>query len=224
MRLDERFPSLPYVAPFALFMILLQLGPSLPLSPRVLAILRAVLLLAALWFSRRVISLRPGHWITSISMGVLVFALWVAPDVFLPGWRGSWLFSNGLTGRIEGVMPEASRNDTLIIVLRCARAAILVPIIEELFWRAWLPRWLDRRDKDFRTIPLGQFTRASFWLTALLFATEHGSMWDVGLAAGLLYNWWMQRTRKLGDVILAHAVTNACLSAYVLLRGRWEYW
>ena len=60
--------------------------------------------------------------------------------------------------------------------------------------------------------------------TALLFASEHGAMWDVGLAAGLLYNFWMRRTRSLGDLILAHAVTNACLSAYVLSRGRWEYW
>jgi membrane protease YdiL (CAAX protease family) len=49
-------------------------------------------------------------------------------------------------------------------------------------------------------------------------------MWDVGLMAGLAYNWWMRRTRSLGDLMLTHAVTNACLSAYVLIEGRWEYW
>ena len=222
--LAERFPSLPYVAPFATFLILLALAPYVPLSERAWALLRFTLLAAVLWFcSRRVISLHAPHWFTSVSLGVGVFALWVAPDLLLPSWRESWLFSNGLTGRIEGVLPPATRQDPLVLTLRCARAAILVPIIEELFWRAWLPRWLDHRE-DFRKIPLGQYTLASFWLTALLFASEHGSMWDVGLAAGLLYNWWMRRTRKLGDLILAHAVTNACLSAYVLLRGRWEYW
>jgi hypothetical protein len=46
----------------------------------------------------------------------------------------------------------------------------------------------------------------------------------VGLAAGILYNWWMVRTKSLGDLILAHGVTNAVLSAYVVLAGRWEYW
>ena len=220
----ERFPSLPYVAPFATFLLLLALAPYVPLSERAWALLRFGLLAAVLWFcSRRVISLHAPHWFTSLSLGVGIFALWVAPDLLLPSWRESWLFSNGLTGRIEGVLPAATRQDPLVLTLRCARAAILVPIIEELFWRAWLPRWLDHRE-DFRKIPLGQYTLASFWLTALLFASEHGSMWDVGLAAGLLYNWWMRRTRKLGDLILAHAVTNACLSAYVLLRGRWEYW
>jgi len=224
MRLVERYPSLPYVAPFVVFVGLLVLAPRLPGELRVVAVARVSILAVALWFfSRKVISFHAPHWLSSISLGVAAFSLWVAPDVFLPSWRGHWLFSNGFTGRIEGVLPESARGDTLILSLRCVRAVILVPVIEELFWRAWLPRWVDNRE-DFRKVPLGQYTLASFWLTALLFASEHGAMWDVGLAAGLLYNWWMRRTRKLGDLILAHAVTNACLSAYVLLRGRWEYW
>lgn len=224
MQLTERYPSLPYVVPFATFMALLLIAPEVPLPPRLVAVLHVALLAAVLWFfSRKVISLRAPHWIGSISVGVGVFALWVAPDVFLPAWRDHWLFSNGLTGRIEGALPVDARDDVLRLVLRASRAVILVPIIEELFWRSWLPRWLDHRE-DFREIPLGQYTLASFWLTALLFASEHGAMWDVGLATGLLYNWWMRRIRSLGDLILAHAVTNACLSGYVLLRGRWEYW
>lgn len=224
MRLTERYPSLPYVAPFATFMVLLVLGPRLPIPGRVEAVLRVALVTAVLLLcSRQVISLKVRHWATSIALGVGVFALWIAPDVLFPDFRSSWLFTNGLTGRVEGTVPEDVRHDTLVLSLRFARAAILVPIVEELFWRGWLPRWIDHME-DFRKVPLGQFTTASFLLTALLFASEHGAMWDVGLAAGLLYNFWMRRTRSLGDLILAHAVTNACLSAYVLARGRWEYW
>jgi CAAX prenyl protease-like protein len=174
-------------------------------------------------FSRHVVSLKVRHAITSTALGIGVFALWIAPDVLFPDVRSSWLFSNGFTGRVEGTLPEAARGDQLVLLLRFARAALLVPIVEELFWRAWLPRYMDRMD-DFREVPLGQYSRASFLLTALLFASEHGAMWDVGLAAGLLYNVWMQRTRSLGDLILAHGVTNACLSIYVLTRGKWEYW
>lgn len=224
MRLTERYPSLPYVAPFATFMLLLVVGPRLPIPARVEAVLRVALVTAVLLLcSRQVISLQVRHWATSIALGIGVFALWIAPDVLFPDFRSSWLFTNGLTGKVEGTVPEDVRHDTLVLSLRFARAAILVPIVEELFWRGWLPRWIDHRE-DFRKVPLGQFTTASFLLTALLFASEHGAMWDVGLAAGLLYNFWMQRTRSLGDLILAHAVTNACLSAYVLSRGRWEYW
>jgi len=205
-------------------MVLLALGQYVALEERAGAILRIAILAGVLWFcSRRVISLQVNHWITSLALGVGVFALWVAPDVFFPSWRDSWFFSNGLTGRIEGVLSPAARTDPLLLALRSVRAVVLVPIIEELFWRAWLPRWLDH-PADFESVRLGTYTRASFWLTALLFASEHGAMWDVGLAAGLLYNWWLKRTRSLGDLILAHAVTNLCLSAYVLFRGRWEYW
>jgi hypothetical protein len=224
VRLTERFPSLPYVAPFVTFMALLALGQRFGVTPREEAVLRVSLLAAVLWlFSRHVISFRVNHWLTSIALGIGVFALWIGPDVFLPAWRDNWLFTNGFTGKVEGALSPAARGDSLVLLLRAARAVILVPIIEELFWRGWLPRWIDRME-DFRDIPLGKFSRAAFWLTAILFASEHGAMWDVGLAAGLLYNWWMRRTRSLGDLILAHAVTNACLSAYVLLRGRWEYW
>jgi len=206
-------------------MALLVLGSALPIGQRALGLLRVIVLMGVLLgFSRKEIAgLRVRHWVTSIALGIGVFALWVGPDLFLPAWRDNWLFSNGLTGRVEGTLPEPARSDLMVLVLRSMRAVILVPIVEELFWRGWLPRWLDRME-DFRQVPLGQFSRAAFWLTALLFASEHGSMWDVGLAAGLLYNFWMRRTRSLGDLVLAHAVTNACLSAYVVLQGRWEYW
>jgi hypothetical protein len=57
-----------------------------------------------------------------------------------------------------------------------------------------------------------------------LFASEHGPYWDVGLIAGILYNLWMIRTRSIADCILAHAVTNAALSLYVIATGQWQYW
>jgi CAAX prenyl protease-like protein len=77
---------------------------------------------------------------------------------------------------------------------------------------------------DFRKTPLGHFTRFTFLGTAVLFALEHGPYWEVGLLAGLAYNWWMVRTKSLGDLIWCHGVTNACLSAWVLVTGDWHYW
>ena len=108
------------------------------------------------------------------------------------------------------------------LLLRGLRAALIVPIVEELFWRAWLMRWLIAA--DFATVPLGRYSARAFCIVAVLFASEHGPYWDVGLAAGVLYNWWMIRTRSLGDLILAHGVTNACLSLFVVAAGKWEYW
>jgi len=223
-RLLAKYPSLAYVAPFATFMVLLALSSRTSVDLRTYSLARLAILVAVIWvFSRGVISWRAPSWLKSVMVGVAVFGLWIAPDVLFPDWHGHWLFSNRFTGNLEGALEPEWRNDPLILTLRTLRAVIIVPIVEELFWRGWLPRWIDNAE-DFRKVPLGSFSRLAFWLTAILFASEHGAMWDVGLAAGVVYNWWMQKTRSLGDLILAHAVTNACLSAYVIVEGKWQYW
>jgi hypothetical protein len=145
----------------------------------------------------------------------------VAPEALFPAWRSHWLFRNPITGELKTSIPPAELTP-IMLVLRTARAALLVPVIEELFWRGWLPRWLQ--DTRFDRVPLGRYTPFAFWATALLFGAEHGPYWEVGLLCGVAYNWWMRRTRSLGDLVLAHAVTNAALSAYVILGERWHFW
>ena len=157
----------------------------------------------------------------SAAVGMAVFAIWIAPDFFIPGWRENVLFQNPVTGRLEASIAPHELTP-LMLVLRTARAALLVPVIEELFWRGWLPRWIQ--DTSFSRIPLGHYTPAAFWITAVLFAAEHGPFWEVGLLAGIIYNWWMRRTHSLGDLMLAHGVTNLALSVYVIRTDRWMFW
>jgi CAAX prenyl protease-like protein len=182
-----------------------------------------VILVAAilLTVSRRVIDLRLTRPLATIGLGVAVFVIWIGPDLLIPGYRSSWLFQNGITGALKTSVTEAGRLDPLIIALRVLRAVVLVPILEELFWRAFLLRWLAR--PDFESEPMGFYDTRSFWIVAILFASEHGPYWDVGLVAGIIYNWWMGKTRSLGDLIWAHAITNACLCAYVIVAHKWEY-
>ena len=215
--------TLRYVLPFAVFIGFLALHAVAPMPPRIdfplrVAVLAAVLLV----FSRPVIDLKPRHLAASLLLGAAVFPLWIAPDTLLAHYRESWLFRNALTGVPGGALAPELRHDPWILGFRVIRAVAIVPIVEELFWRGWLLRWLI--SADFRKVPLGTYTPMSFWITALMFASEHGPYWDVGLIAGVLYNWWVVRTKSLADCILAHAVTNALLCAWVILAGRWEYW
>jgi CAAX prenyl protease-like protein len=175
-----------------------------------------------LWCSCGVIRLRPSRAIPSILLGVAVFAIWIGPDLLWPGYREHWIFRHALVSGIGGLPPAEAAVPLWRVLVRVAGSVLLVPVVEELFWRAWLMRWLISH--QFYKVPLGTYSRQAFWVTALLFASEHGMYWDVGLAAGIAYNWWMVRTRSLADCILAHAVTNACLAAYVLCTGRWQYW
>jgi hypothetical protein len=214
--------TIEWVGPFAIFAIWLLVDKRLPIANPAKEIIRDLVLAAAIvGLSRRVLPRAAPHWPVSVALGLGVFVVWVAPDFLLPSWRQSVLFQNGVTGRITTSIPPRELT-VLMLVLRTTRAALIVPILEELFWRGWLPRWIQ--DGDVDRIPLGQYTPLAFWGTALLFAAEHGPFWEVGLLAGVIYNWWMRRTRSLGDLMLAHGVTNLALSVYVIGTRQWGFW
>jgi CAAX prenyl protease-like protein len=221
--LEKRWPSIPYVLPFASFMAFLAIQNYAALPPSIDYPVRVIALSAILWvFSRHVIDLHCTHALQSVVLGAAVFVIWIGPDVLIPGYRQHWLFQNAILGRIGAPVSEHIILAPVVLWTRILRAVVLVPIIEELFWRAWLMRWLI--SPRFEQIKLGAYAPMAFWVTAILFASEHGPYWDVGLITGVIYNWWMVRTRSLGDCILVHAVTNACLCGYVVATKHWEYW
>ena len=211
-----------YVAPFATYIgcLAIERVLGLPLAvayPLRLLFVAAVLLLV----SRSLLPRNGSRLFASVSIGAAVFLIWIGPDVLF-GYRHHWLFDNPITGIAVSSAPAALHTNVLFILCRVIGCAVLVPILEELFWRGWFMRWLIN-DK-FETVPLGTYAPRAFWITAILFASEHGSYWEVGLAAGIIFNSWMIRTRSLADCIMAHAVTNAMLSAYVLTAHHWEFW
>jgi len=211
--------AVPFVAPFVIFVALRWL----PFAQEWVAPVRLVVVAAAIaLLSWHVIPRRPSFAWGSILLGVAVFAVWIGPDLVWPGYRDTWLFHNVVTGAARSSLPAQIKSNALFISIRILESAMLVPILEELFWRGWFMRWLIRA--DFESVPIGRYTPWSFWVVAVLFASEHGPYWDVGLIAGIAYNWWTVRTRSLADCIFAHAVTNALLAGYVLVFNQWQYW
>jgi CAAX prenyl protease-like protein len=219
----EERSSVRYVAPFVAFLLLLAASGVVPLDTVWGAPTRVIVLglvCAVCW--PRELPLRPKYPLASVGIGALVFVLWITPDILIPGYRHSLHFSNSLIGYLHTSLDSGALHNPWILAWRTARAVIIVPIVEELFWRAWLMRWLI--NKDFWRVPLGMYTPFAFWLTAILFASEHGPYWDVGLVTGIIYNAWMIRTKSVADCVLMHAVTNALLSAYVMQTAQWQYW
>jgi CAAX prenyl protease-like protein len=211
-------PTVAFVAPFLIYVGMM----ALPLRPEVLFPVRLVVVAAViLLWSRNFLAWKPSYLSASIAVGVVVFLVWIAPDSLF-GYRHHWLFENPITGRITSSLTPSLQHDPWFLTIRVLSSVVLVPVLEELFWRGWLMRWLV--NAEFQKVPLGTFDSTTFLIVAVLFACEHGPYWEVGLAAGLLYNWWIVRTKNLADCILAHAVTNAILAAYVLVAGQWGYW
>jgi CAAX prenyl protease-like protein len=212
-------PELGYVLPFAVFIAFLVIHPVIPVPP----VIRFFVILALIAvYSRRLLAYRPTHFFSSVLLGVAVFFIWIAPDALIPGYRNSILFSNSVVGHPSASTLPADQISTMFLVFRVLVSVLIVPVIEELFWRGWMMRWIV--NNRFTTIPIGTWNAEAFWIVAALFASEHGSYWDVGLLTGIVYNWWAIRTRNLTDCIIAHAVTNACLAAYVIGWNQWQYW
>jgi len=109
----------------------------------------------------------------------------------------------------------------VLVAIRMAGIALVVPVMEELFWRGFLMRWLMK--ENFTSIPLGTYHPASFWVTTALFAAVHGAEWPLAVIVGILYGAWFVRTKTLGDVMISHGVTNLLLAFYCLFSGDWHF-
>ncbi len=174
------------------------------------------LALAVLWrhyAELKTWGLSSGQLALSLAVGIVVLVLWVNLDA---GWM--------LMGEMgEGYDPTdaSGRVDWLLVAFRIAGAALVVPIMEELFWRSFLQRWVQQQ--DFLALEPARIGFKALLIASALFAVEH-LQWFAGLVAGLAYGWLYIRTRTLWAPIVAHAATNGGLGAYVVATGHWSFW
>ncbi len=218
-RLVEK-PWLPYVFPFALFLLFTGPVQYFPALTPYLYIAKTVIVGALLWFWRHEYAadvspgLSPGEWAAAVLCGLLALVIWVAPE-------GHLFQLDKTSGFDPHALGESKGAAVFLIFVRLIGAAVVVPIMEELFWRSFLMRWMI--NPDFRSVPMGAFSWLSFLSVAIVFGLEHHRL-VVGIAVGLLYNLLLVRQKKLKGAIAAHAVTNLGLGIYVLATGSWMFW
>lgn len=138
-----------------------------------------------------------------------------------------WLTLDGgpfvLGGGGSGFVPLAADGSLLwpLAIVRLLGSALVVPLIEELFWRSLVMRWLER--SDFATLAPAAVGLRAVLLSSLVFGFEH-SLWAAGIVAGLVYASLYRRSGCLWPAVVAHAVTNGGLGLWVLYAGAWQYW
>jgi CAAX protease family protein len=152
-------------------------------------------------------------WILAILVGLVAIVIWIGIDSFYPKF--------GKAAPFDPTMIQSVGQRNLFIVVRVIGAVIVVPVMEEVFWRAFLIRWLV--NEDFKSVAIGTFTWSSFAITVGLFGGEH-YQWLAGLICGAMYNWLYYRRKDVFACVVAHAVSNAALAAWVLARGDWKFW
>jgi CAAX prenyl protease-like protein len=154
-------------------------------------------------------------WV-AVMIGVVVFAIWIAPQQFF-----------GVAPRRSGFDPEGvgggSAGYWATVLLRFLRLVVVVPLVEEIFWRGFLLRYLI--DEKFTRVAVGAFSWVSFAVVTLCFGFAHSRAdWIAALICGALYNLVAYRTRSLSSCVIAHAVTNGLLGLWVMQTRQWGFW
>lgn len=173
----------------------------------------------------------------ALVVGVGVFVIWVGADPFYPHLETltrvleAWARRLGLPplpvpgvtkawnpGADFGAGSPVARG---VLVTRLMGSSLVVPPLEEVFYRSFLYRYLAQH--RFLDMPLRQVRWTPFLVTAVVFGLGHRE-WLAGILCGLAYQWLACRRGRLGEAITAHTITNLLLGLWVVGRGQWQFW
>ena len=211
----------PYVAPFVAFILLTFCSSQWPQAAHWWYVIKTVVVGSMLLIFRHHFTELKwrcsfANCLIGIGAGLVTLVIWVAPEQLL---------APLMSGEPKGFNPHLfSLNGSglyVIIAIRLIGAAVVVPVMEELFWRSFLMRYLIR--SDFKEVAIGSFRLVSFVVIAIIFGVEH-FRWVVGIIAGFIYGGLLVWRRDLFSCVLAHAVTNLGLGLYVLKTEQWSFW
>jgi len=214
------------IVPFAVFMLLLVVRGEVPgdgswgIDPRwVYGVMVAVVGGLLVYFWREYGELVPQTWPSpaeialGAGVGAIVFALWIHLDA-------PWMTIGSPSASF---LPLDAQGQLIwpLVGLRWIGAALVVPLMEELFWRSFLMRWIQ--SAQFESVVPRQVALKAIMLSTFVFVLAH-TLWLAAIVAGLAYAWLYVRTGKLWVPVIAHAVTNGALGVWVVATGNWAFW
>jgi uncharacterized protein len=211
-------PTLMRILPFAVFAALTLLqGRFGEASQYWIYAAKAALGAGILWHFR--LNLEEMRWKLSweaVAAGILVFVAWVGLDGCYPV-----LAARGATFAPAHTYGSGSMGAVFFTAVRVVGASLVVPPIEEVFYRSFLYRYLIKQ--DFLTIPIGHINWPAFLISGVVFGVAHNE-WLSGILCAFAYQAVVFRKKRLGDAITAHAVTNLLLAAWVVFKQAYHFW
>jgi len=158
----------------------------------------------------------------AVVVGIVIFVAWVGLDPFYP--KNHLLFKDTKESIWNPFthFGEGSGIAWALIVIRIFGMTIVVPPIEETFYRSLVYRYIVKY--DFTKVAMNHFDGVALVLCALLFGFSH-FQWLPGIMCGMAYQWLAIRKGDLGDAMTAHAITNFLLGVYVVWQGgeAWKF-
>ncbi len=237
-----RSPAFARVVPFLVFIFLTYLQGQFGEASRYWFYLaKTVVGAGMIWSLRAYVAEMKWSWSgPAVLTGVAVFILWIGLDGLYPSLPelgrkalGPLLTKLGLQSWLPADHPappvwnpqlqfgENSGLAWLFIMVRVLGSTIVVPPLEEVFYRSFLYRYISQ--PDFSVVPLGRFCWTPFLLTSVIFGCAHNE-WLAGILCGLAFQGLVCWKKRLGDAMAAHALTNFLLGIWIVWKGAWHFW
>ncbi|HEX3856850.1 MAG TPA: CAAX prenyl protease-related protein [Verrucomicrobiae bacterium] len=222
MRLLKKFfagsPAAARVAPFLVFLALTACQGKFGAASAYWFYLAKTIVGAWLvWEMRPFVSeMRWAISLEAVVVGIGIFAVWIGLDQYYPH-----LMKGGATGNPNDQFGEGSALAWFFIVVHILGMTLVVPPLEEVFYRSFLYRCLA--NQNFLSVPLNRFLPFPFFATTIIFGFSHNE-WLAGILCGAAFQWLAIRKNRLGEAMTAHAITNFLLGAWIVWRGAWHFW
>ena len=212
-------PTIARVAPFFIFVGLTACQGMLGESSKYwVYVAKSLVGLWLIWAIKPVV--QEMRWTISaeaVLVGVGVIVVWIGIDRFTPkivDVKGYW-----------NPHEQFGRDTALawfFIISRTFFSALVVPPIEEMFYRSFVYRTIIK--ERFEDVSLRTLHWPAFLITSVVFGFVHGNQWLAGILCGMAYQWLVLRRGHLGDAMTAHAISNLLLGIWVAYKGAWQFW
>jgi CAAX prenyl protease-like protein len=212
-----------YFLPMAVFLVFVAIGGHWKSLYVPAYAARTVIVAVMLWvFRRHYTKIRWNHWWLGVVVGVVGIFQWVGMQKWLETTHFSFFKPSPDFFDPIATFPKFVMRCGFY-ALRICGAVLVVPFMEELFWRDYLWRYISAPN-DFKLATVGEKDWKSFLIVSIIFATVHGNWGLTAIVWAMMIGGLLIATRSLGACIIAHAVTNLLLAAYVLKTQDWSLW
>jgi uncharacterized protein len=234
--LDSIRQGAAFVLPFMVFMLIASRYPSVenfddPTSAKWYAWMVAAQVIIAIgwlvYFRKIYLKHFPLRWsLLSVVVGAIGVVLWIGIcELKIEPTILSWVGLEKWAAR-PSFNPYQSLTDaglrTTFLILRFTLLALLVPIVEELFLRGFLVRYVN--NPNWETTGLKGLSMMALLTPSIYGALTHPMEAIAAVVWFGLVTWLMVRTGNLWDCVIAHAVTNLLLGVYIVNYSAWHLW
>lgn len=209
----------PYTLPIAIFLGVTFLEGQYPKAYVPIYFAKIALVICALIWARSTwkdVKWEPKYLPLGVVVGLVLFGVWIGLEKYV---HYPHMGDRTAYNPWEQI-PDAGMRSAFLAV-RFFGLVLLVPFMEEIFWRSFGFRYGSR--SDFNVLPVGSGTEAGALLSVIAFALAHPE-WLSALIFGAVTTYVVWRTKSLFACVVIHVVTNLALGIYVVTTGAWALW